>query len=82
MKRWHRLEINISAPERAERIFIGIAAVVARAVLLSAASSVLAMTPEVVLVVAGLDLAVTGAMGYCPLYARLGHVPRSIRSST
>jgi hypothetical protein len=82
MKPWQRLEINISPPERAGRIFIGIAAAVAGAVLLSAASSVLAVTLEVVLVAAGLDLAVTGAIGHCPLYAKLGHVPRSLRSST
>ena len=82
MKRWHRLEINISPPERAGRVLIGIAAVVAGTVLLSAASLVLAVTLEVVLVAAGLDLAVTGAMGHCPLYAKLGHVPRSLRGST
>ncbi|MGV9937272.1 YgaP-like transmembrane domain [Streptomyces olivaceoviridis] len=27
---------------------------------------------------AGLDLLVTGATGHCPLYARLGQVPRSL----
>ena len=82
MRRWHRLEINISPSERAGRIFIGITAVVAGAVFLSAASSVPAVALEVVLVAAGLDLAVTGAMGHCPLYAKLGHEPRSLRSST
>jgi hypothetical protein len=35
---------------------------------------------EALLAAAGLDLAVTGALGHCPLYARLGYLPRSLRS--
>jgi len=35
----------------------------------------------VLLGVAGLDLVVTGALGHCPLYARLGHVSASVRRS-
>lgn len=31
-----------------------------------------------VAVAAGFDMIVTGARGYCPLYARLGHVPKSL----
>jgi hypothetical protein len=34
---------------------------------------------EVLLVAAGLDLVVTGALGHCPLYRKLGHVPTSLR---
>jgi hypothetical protein len=34
---------------------------------------------EVLLVVAGLDLMVTGALGHCPLYRKLGYVPPSLR---
>ncbi|AWZ23006.1 YgaP-like transmembrane domain [Rhodococcus pyridinivorans] len=34
---------------------------------------------EVLLILAGLDLAVTGALGHCPLYAALGYQPKSLR---
>jgi Protein of unknown function (DUF2892) len=40
---------------------------------------VLAIVLLVLLVLAGLELLVTGALGHCPLYAKLGHVPRSLR---
>jgi uncharacterized membrane protein len=36
---------------------------------------------EVLLVLAGLDLVVTGATGHCPLYQKLGHLPRSLRQT-
>jgi hypothetical protein len=39
----------------------------------------LAVTLEVLLVLAGADLIVTGALGHCPLYKKLGHVPPSLR---
>ena len=42
----------------------------------------LAVVLEVLLAVAGLDLVVTGALGHCPLYSRLGHVPASLRRSS
>jgi hypothetical protein len=28
------------------------------------------------------DLAITGALGHCPLYNKLGYVPKSLRSRT
>jgi Protein of unknown function (DUF2892) len=31
------------------------------------------------LALAGLDLVVTGALGHCPLYHKLGRVPQSLR---
>ena len=34
---------------------------------------------EVLLIAAGLDLVITGMLGHCPLYQRLGHVPESLR---
>ena len=78
-RRWHRPTVNISVPERIGRVALGVAAVVAGAVLLASAGSVLAVVLEVLLVAAGLDLAVTGGMGHCPLYAKLGHVPAPLR---
>ena len=40
----------------------------------------LAVVLEALLVAAGLDLAVTGALGHCPLHARLGYLPKPLRS--
>ena len=75
-----RLSINITPPERAGRILMGAAAIIAAVVLLTSAGSVFAVVLEVLLAVAGLDLIVTGALGHCPLYQKLGYVPRSIAS--
>jgi hypothetical protein len=72
--------VNISTPERAGRILIGLAAVIAGGLLLTTASSALAVVLEVLLVLAGMDMLVTGATGHCPLYQKLGHVPKSLRS--
>lgn len=77
-----RPEINITPSERAGRIALGGGAAVAGLVLLLSASGVLAIVLLALLVLAGLDLVVTGALGHCPLYAKLGHVPRSLRRAT
>ena len=77
-----RLEVNITPAERAGRIVIGSAAAILGAVLLGSAGSAVAVALEVLLVLAGLDLVVTGALGHCPLYHRLGHVPASLRRQT
>ena len=65
--------------ERVGRIVIGTAGAVAGLVLLATADGALAVVLEVLLVLAGLDLLVTGALGHCPLYRKLGYVPRSLR---
>lgn len=72
-------DVNIGPAERAGRVLLGAAAVVAGGWLLTGAGSALAVAIEVLLVAAGLDLLVTGVVGHCPLYAKLGHVPRSLR---
>ena len=74
--------INITPAERAARIIIGGFGAVAGIVLLVGATSTLAVALELLLVLAGLDLVVTGALGHCPLYARLGHVPTSLKGRT
>ena len=79
---WRGMSINITPAERIARIGMGGAGVIAGAVLLASAATALAVVFEVPLVVAGLDLVVTGALGHCPLYARLGHVPKSLRSQS
>jgi hypothetical protein len=71
--------VNISHAERVARIGIGIAGILAAAVLLTSASSAAVVALEFLLGLAGLDLVVTGATGHCPLYEKLGHVPRSFR---
>jgi Protein of unknown function (DUF2892). len=75
----HRLAVNITPVERLGRVAIGVAAMVAAVVLLSSAASTVAVVLEVLLAVTGLDLAVTGALGHCPLYQTLGFVPKSLR---
>lgn len=70
--------VNISPAERAGRVLIGLAAITVGVVLLTTAGSVLAVVLEVLLVLAGLDMVVTGATGHCPLYQRLGHVPKAL----
>ncbi len=58
------------------------AGAIAGAFLLGGAASTLAVVLELLLVLAGLDLVVTGALGHCPLYAKLGHVPASLKGRT
>lgn len=73
--------VNITPRERAGRILVGLAATVAGVVLLVSATAAGVVALEVLLVLAGLDLAITGALGHCPLYQRMGHVPPSLRRS-
>ena len=76
-----RRTVNISRSERAGRIVIGVAAIVAGVVLLASAGTALVVVLELLFVAAGLDMLVTGATGHCPLYQRLGHVPKSLRGT-
>lgn len=74
-----RITVNITPRERIGRIVIGGAAAAVGVFLLIGAGSPLVAVLEVLLVLAGLDLFVTGALGHCPLYAKLGYVPKSMR---
>lgn len=74
-----RWSINITPAERVARVVIGALGALIGVVLLTGATSVLAVTLELLLVLAGLDLVVTGALGHCPLYSKLGHVPASLK---
>ena len=76
-----RPQINITPIERTGRVAVGGAAAIAGILLLISAGTAVAIVLETLLVLAGLDLVVTGALGHCPLYARLGHVPRSLRGA-
>lgn len=77
-----RREINITPAERAGRILIGLLGVIGGILLIAASGGALATVLEVLLVLAGLDLIVTGALGHCPLYRKLGFTPRSLRGAT
>lgn len=74
-----RPTVNITPVERLARVGFGIAGAVAGLLLLASAGGAVAIVLEVLLVLAGLDLVVTGALGHCPLYRRLGYVPPSLR---
>lgn len=76
-----RLPINITPAERLGRVAIGLVGAIIGVWLLASASGVGLLILEVLLVLTGLDLVVTGAFGHCPLYRRLGYVPRSLREA-
>ena len=69
-----RFAVNIAPIERLGRIVLGLAAVTVAVVLLTSASSGIAVFLEVLLALAGVDLAVTGQ--------HLGFVPKSLRRSS
>ena len=73
-----RPPINITPTERAGRILVGLVGVIGGIVLLASASGAVVALLEVLLVLAGLDLMVTGALGHCPLYHKLGYRPPSL----
>ena len=76
-----RLPINITPVERLARVAVGLAGAIAGVWLLTSASGVGLAILGALLVLAGLDLVVTGTLGFCPLYRRLGYVPRSLRGA-
>jgi uncharacterized membrane protein HdeD (DUF308 family) len=67
--------VNITPIERAGHVLIGALGAIGGLVLLASASIAVL---EVLLVLAGLDLVVTGALGHCPLLCQLGHTPKSL----
>ena len=77
-----RPTINITPMERLGRVLIGAAGAVGGLVLLLSASSAGVAVLEALLVLAGLDLVLTGALGHCPLYRKLGYTPPSLRRPT
>lgn len=74
-------KVNLTTAERVGRILVGLVGAVGAILLLTGSPTALSGTLEVLLVLAGLDLVVTGATGHCPLYQMLGYVPRSLRRS-
>lgn len=76
-----RPAVNITPAERSGRILLGLLGVVGGLVLLASAGSAAVTVLEVLLVLASLDLVITGALGHCPLYRKLGYTPTSLRSA-
>ena len=76
-----RPSVNITTAERVGRVLIGALATTVGVVLLAGGGTALVVMLELLLVAAGLDLVITGALGHCPLYRKLGHVPASLRRS-
>ena len=74
-----RWSVNITPGERVGRVLAGLVGVAGGMWLLTATHATLTVVLALLLVLAGLDLVVTGALGHCPLYQKLGHVPRSLR---
>ena len=72
--------VNITPAERGARIILGLLAAIGGSFLIGAAGSTVAVILELLLVLAGLDLVVTGLTGHCPLYKKLGYVPRSLKA--
>ena len=74
--------INITPAELIARVVVGTLAAIVGLVLLTGATSGIAVLLDGLLVLAGLDFVVTGALGHCPLYAKLGHMPASLKGKT
>ena len=74
-----RPQVNITPIERLGRIILGVVLIIEGSILLASSASTVALALETLLLLAGLDLAVTGAHGHCPLYKKLGYVPPSLR---
>lgn len=73
-----RLVVNITALERVGRVVVGAIGALGGGLLLASGGGALAIVLEGLLLLAGLDLVVTGALGHCPLYRKLGYVPPSL----
>ena len=74
-------KVNISPGERAGRIVAGLVGIAAGVALLAGSPTAIAAVLEILLIAAGADLLVTGAIGHCPLHQKLGHVPRAPSTS-
>lgn len=77
-----RPPINITPTERVGRVVVGVIGVVLGTILLGSTGGAAAIVLEVLLVLVGLDLAVTGALGFCPLYKKLGRPPLAQKAAT
>lgn len=70
--------MNITPLERVGRVVVGAIGALGGGLLLASGGGALAIVLEGLLLLAGLDLVVAGALGHCPLYRKLGYVPPSL----
>ncbi|MDT2006955.1 DUF2892 domain-containing protein [Rhodococcus opacus] len=75
----HRWSVDVTPAEPIARILVGAAGVVGGVLVAAGGASVRVGCWRRLLILAGLDLVVTGATGHRPLYQRLGHVPASLK---
>lgn len=73
--------VNVSTPERVGRVILGVALAAVGVIILVGSPAALGAIGAALLIAVGIDFIVTGSTGYCPLYARLGHVLRSPHGS-
>jgi hypothetical protein len=76
-----RPTINITPVERIGRSLVGLVGAVSGLLLLASGGGPVVVVLEVLLVLAGLDLVVTGALGHCPLYRKLGYTLASLKAA-
>ena len=69
----------MSPPERVGRGYAGILMAGLGGGFLGDAGSVIVVGAELMLILAGLYLALTGMLGRCPIYRKLDHVPSSLK---
>ena len=70
---------NIGSGERVVRVIVAVALAVSAIVVAVRGAAFWGWVGALLALAAGADLIVTGARGYCALYARLGHVPGSLQ---
>ncbi len=71
--------VNVTPPERVGRGYIGFLSAGLGGGFLSDAGSVVVIGAEVMMILAGTYFVLTGMLGRCPIYRRLGHVPASLK---
>lgn len=71
----HKWSINVTPAERIARVMIGLAGVISGAYVLTAGATVVTAVLAVLLILAGLDLVVTGATGHYPAVPEAGIRP-------
>ena len=74
-----RPSVNITPLERVGRVLVGLVGVLGGLVVLASSGGTTPTVFAVLIGLTGFDLMVTGALGHCPLYRRLGYVPPSLR---
>jgi len=70
---------NVGSGERVVRVIVGVALAVAAIVVPAGGAAFWGWVGALLALAVGTVLIVTGARGHCALYARLGHVPRSLQ---